>query len=356
MKRILALTLMLAFMLATVGIAQVAERAEIVSMRTQYYKVYRNANGSYTAEIHTVPIHKKNAAGEWVDAEKKDWDSPLPFPGLPQFGGPKNGDGKSNGVAKAAYDEELDTENCYCCDHDDQYVYPGYRYVGRVYEDDPYPEWRTAYRWSTGGLPPMEVSSAFYQIKGWTYFDSLYVAYVSCDPKYADHHTLWQDCGDDYRLTLTGVSYLNFKDVIFSPTMINDLETVLSEVTGYFAMGHFSPVSGLQQISADAVLYINWDSLLKKDIAGKESVESISASPNPFNPSTQIHFTLKESAQIKLNVYSSTGQLVKTLINNYLQPGKHSAMFNGIELASGIYFYLLTTPKESFRGKMVLVK
>jgi tetratricopeptide (TPR) repeat protein len=78
--------------------------------------------------------------------------------------------------------------------------------------------------------------------------------------------------------------------------------------------------------------------------------------PNPFNPSTQISFTLKERTNISLKVYDVLGKEVANLADGYYEAGKHVATFNGSNLASGIYFYRLTTPTATITKKMMLVK
>lgn len=78
--------------------------------------------------------------------------------------------------------------------------------------------------------------------------------------------------------------------------------------------------------------------------------------PNPFNPITNIKFTLPERMRIKLTVYNSLGQEVKTLVNDELESGVHLVTFDGSEYSSGIYFYKIEA--ENYRNvkKMILIK
>jgi hypothetical protein len=86
--------------------------------------------------------------------------------------------------------------------------------------------------------------------------------------------------------------------------------------------------------------------------------------PNPFNPSTVITFNVRNTSQITLKVYNIAGQLVTTLLNNSVfESGVQNIEFNASSLASGVYFYTLTSNeigsnKELFRDskKMILVK
>jgi hypothetical protein len=79
--------------------------------------------------------------------------------------------------------------------------------------------------------------------------------------------------------------------------------------------------------------------------------------PNPFNPTTRIGFYIPEVSKIKLIIYNLQGQLLDVLIDDQLDPGYHSVLFNGSNLSSGVYFYELTS-ETGFREikKMILVK
>lgn len=69
--------------------------------------------------------------------------------------------------------------------------------------------------------------------------------------------------------------------------------------------------------------------------------------PNPFNPSTTIRYSLDSPQLVVLVVYNQLGQIVRTLVKEIVQPGVHSAVwdgkdFRGARVSSGIYFYRLT--------------
>ena len=83
--------------------------------------------------------------------------------------------------------------------------------------------------------------------------------------------------------------------------------------------------------------------------------------PNPFNPDTNIKFYLKESGLVSLDIYNIKGQLVKTLVNNYLPTGEHSFIWNGRDkkgnqVTSGIYLYNLKTKDIFEKKKAILLK
>ena len=79
--------------------------------------------------------------------------------------------------------------------------------------------------------------------------------------------------------------------------------------------------------------------------------------PNPFNPSTIIRFTLPQQGLVKLNVYNILGERVVQLINTELTAGVHEVIFNGRNLASGVYFYALDVQDKFIEvRKMILMK
>ncbi|MFO7896037.1 MAG: lectin like domain-containing protein [Candidatus Cloacimonadales bacterium] len=83
--------------------------------------------------------------------------------------------------------------------------------------------------------------------------------------------------------------------------------------------------------------------------------------PNPFNPSTEIRFSLAQSSQLRLNIYNAKGELVRELYDSQLEAGAHSLIWNGLDnknnvAPSGIYFYNIKTESNILSGKMILLK
>lgn len=78
--------------------------------------------------------------------------------------------------------------------------------------------------------------------------------------------------------------------------------------------------------------------------------------PNPFNPATEISFSLPEASDVKLIVYDIIGREVAKLVDGFVEVGVHTVQFDGSNLASGIYFYHLTAGKYTAVKKMMLVK
>ncbi len=81
--------------------------------------------------------------------------------------------------------------------------------------------------------------------------------------------------------------------------------------------------------------------------------------PNPFNPSTQISFSLANAGNVNISVYNALGQKVEELVNDNMNAGTHNVEFNtssSSAIASGLYFYKLETTNYSKTMKMLLIK
>lgn len=85
-------------------------------------------------------------------------------------------------------------------------------------------------------------------------------------------------------------------------------------------------------------------------------------SPNPFNPSTSISFTILKPAKVTLTIYNVLGQEVTRLISNkHYETGNHSIEWNGKNkhsqaVASGVYFYRLEAGGFSQTKKMLMIR
>ena len=78
--------------------------------------------------------------------------------------------------------------------------------------------------------------------------------------------------------------------------------------------------------------------------------------PNPFNPTTQIAFTLPVSADVTLRVYDVQGRAVATLVDGPLGAGRHAATWDARGLPSGVYLYRIEAGRFSATRRLLLVK
>lgn len=78
--------------------------------------------------------------------------------------------------------------------------------------------------------------------------------------------------------------------------------------------------------------------------------------PNPFNPVTDIQYTINKGDFVTMKVYDILGKEVQTLVNEFQKPGSYKVLFSGNNFPSGVYFYCLQTSSSSETKKLVLVK
>lgn len=78
--------------------------------------------------------------------------------------------------------------------------------------------------------------------------------------------------------------------------------------------------------------------------------------PNPFNPATNIKFALPEAGKVIIRIYDIAGRLVEEPVNSEFSAGLHTLKFDGSKLASGVYFYRLTSSGHTAVKKMILTK
>lgn len=78
--------------------------------------------------------------------------------------------------------------------------------------------------------------------------------------------------------------------------------------------------------------------------------------PNPFNPVTTIKFDLPKSSLVKLSIYDALGKEVTVLLNENLTAGSYNYLFEGNNVASGVYFYKIEAGNFSQIKKMTLLK
>ncbi len=124
----------------------------------------------------------------------------------------------------------------------------------------------------------------------------------------------------------------------------------LADAKGWTEDGHGQPLADLEppyfghlMEEAESVLTTTAVSDAPSPIAATELFQN---QPNPANPQTTIRFQLSEATPVRLEVYNTQGQLVRTLVDGSESPGTHSVTWDGRDAAghevpSGIYLYRL---------------
>jgi hypothetical protein len=83
--------------------------------------------------------------------------------------------------------------------------------------------------------------------------------------------------------------------------------------------------------------------------------------PNPFNPETQINYALPQDCDVKVTIYNLLGQRVRTLVDERQSAGYRTVLWDGkdeqgVDVASGVYFYRLKAGDFVDSKKMLLLK
>jgi hypothetical protein len=138
------------------------------------------------------------------------------------------------------------------------------------------------------------------------------------------------------------------------------LEVTVSDKNGNVVSEKFS-FEVTPNSLANALLTVNLDGIGKP--IGNLLLQNY---PNPFNPETWIPYQLSVAGPVSISIYDATGGLVRTLTIGYQSEGFYhnrgrAAYWDGKNalgesVASGIYFYHLTTPSFQQTRRLVILK
>ncbi len=83
--------------------------------------------------------------------------------------------------------------------------------------------------------------------------------------------------------------------------------------------------------------------------------------PNPFNPATEIAFTLSAPTRMNLSIYDTAGRLVRQLVSGVLPPGEHAVNWSGLdetgrEVSAGVYLVRMQCGDRMQARAVTLVK
>ena len=84
-------------------------------------------------------------------------------------------------------------------------------------------------------------------------------------------------------------------------------------------------------------------------------------SPNPFNPQTVISYEIAAPSRVRIRVFDVSGRLVATLVDGYVEEGRHAVTWNGrtstgAAASSGEYFVLMDAGSHRDKRTIVLLK
>ncbi len=120
----------------------------------------------------------------------------------------------------------------------------------------------------------------------------------------------------------------------------------------------------LKQIDIDGKF--EYSGILTVVLTTPQKAELMQNSPNPFNPTTTIKYSIpnisassgvtQQLVDVSLKIYDILGREVAVLVNNKQTPGNYKVEFNGNDLPSGVYLYRLTVDNLIKLKKMILIK
>ncbi len=173
----------------------------------------------------------------------------------------------------------------------------------------------------------------------------------SDDGNYAVLIANTEEVNIDYALTINGkeANLDNFEKVeIYQVDNSNDGRTARNWTGGNFTIGQGCVQLVVLQPKAMA---------LSHDLNKPTYFALWPNYPNPFNPVTQIKYSLGQNCTVQLVVYDIQGKMIQKLIDQKQKAGTHTVLFDARQLTSGIYFYRITTSIGWQKtGKMVLLR
>ncbi len=91
------------------------------------------------------------------------------------------------------------------------------------------------------------------------------------------------------------------------------------------------------------------------------TTELLNAYPNPFNPMTTIPYTVKIGGDVRIDIYNTKGQVIRSFSNLHDKAGYYQIALDGRDLnnkslSSGIYYYRMSSGKFTASKKIILVK
>ena len=129
-----------------------------------------------------------------------------------------------------------------------------------------------------------------------------------------------------------------------TPSGTHDFElTILSNETEYAEYEFKTSIS----------LNINNNTL---GINSEDDFSILNPYPNPFNPSTQLYWSMNESSDVLIEVYNIKGEKLSILANSYYVPGNYNLIWDGSNFSNGVYFVRYSFNRIIQTQKITLIK
>ena len=129
--------------------------------------------------------------------------------------------------------------------------------------------------------------------------------------------------------------------------------------------GLYTSLPAAENTAVDGLYYIGYDSIKGTLKIGPVAVDNAEPSgfsvaqnsPNPFNPTTAINYSLARDGNVTLDIFNVAGQKVDTIVKNeFRSAGPNSAIWDASGFSAGVYFYTVKSGSFSKTMKMTLLK
>lgn len=177
------------------------------------------------------------------------------------------------------------------------------------------------------------------------------------DRLYKDSLKIWISTTDDSLHSFTMIDYFKVDGPVGAWHKKSYDLSAYAGKTIYFAVNYYIKDAGAFGMASDNV-WIDHFTLTGKGLGGVEPVtyRLYQNFPNPFNPLTEITFSVAADSRVTIKIYNELGQEVKQLVNADYTKGTYSIPFDGTNFASGIYFYKIEAGTFTDKKKMILIK
>jgi len=168
----------------------------------------------------------------------------------------------------------------------------------------------------------------------------------------------------ELRISLSGLGYTSLPDTLQLMINIFDPDNYSDGVSAWGANGNYAKQWWGSEWGPEMRNIILNNTVLSVEDNSEISPEQFYLSqnfPNPFNPNTVFEYFLPSKTDVKVEIFNSLGAKVVTLVNGIQPAGKYLTKWNGNDasgnqVASGVYFYRVTTAKNSVTKKMIFIK
>jgi hypothetical protein len=158
----------------------------------------------------------------------------------------------------------------------------------------------------------------------------------------------------------TGAGYRPYVNPLTHPITFANVPANWQEISGYPVPENLKYTADLIGDDGLPLGDLNW---FKGTVGVKEISNSVPEKfelsqnfPNPFNPTTNLKYSLPQGGFVTLKVFNLLGQEVATLVNQEQSAGEYVVDFDASKLAGGIYMYSIKVGDFSLTKKMVLLK